>query len=54
MRRFLAQLPILYIERIEQDNIVHDEFTEDVCSIIMYDFLINIWWILFTGDDNTH
>ena len=36
---FLAQLAILYIVRIEQENNVDDDFTEDLRTFIISDFL---------------
>ena len=34
---FLERWTILYIERIEQENNVDDEFTEDVHTFLTYD-----------------
>ena len=38
MKSFFARLTISCIARIEQENYVDDEFTEDVHTFIMSDF----------------
>ena len=54
MRHFFqVLLTLLYIARIEQDNIVDDAFTEDVHTFLISDFQSTLD-IFFRDVKNTH